>query len=579
MIRKITAGWSLFTKFLCTLLIVLAIPVCALGITSYSRSSRLLQTQVNELIGQIVDEVNNDIDTIVMDYDYLLIRLLSQPEVFEFLRTEPDDYLSRLGFVTWFETSVANDFFLKNPYAYDIEILGKNGITYSSAGTFVRESYQFYDKVMPEDGTLSIFRLNQDNRKLISLSRRIFDGGRCVGIMVLNIKPQELNLIWEKVDLRGGDIFIIDHDNSILYQSEELEVYDDISSLLESESFGHDGIFTANIHGVPSLCVMKGSEATKWRTLICLDKKAALMPLGSFRNFLLVSVFVFLLFSLFAGNFFIRRILRPLDRLKTNMKQVGSGNWKEFSNIETQDEIGELMRGYNRMVEEIQTLLKQVQEKEREQYIGCILRQKAELQAMQSQINPHFLYNTLGTINAYAIADSKENVQRIVDSLSKMFRYATNSPLQSVAVRDEQNHVKEYLTIQALRLVQMPEIIWDIDRYMDWPMLRLTLQPVIENCFKHGFKDGVTPESRIVIQAKAEKKYFTISVTDNGAGPETVLNDHRISEDETGESIGLSNVNRRLMIVYGSEYGVFISGRPGDGLVCNLVMPSPYKQP
>lgn len=164
-------------------------------------------------------------------------------------------------------------------------------------------------------------------------------------------------------------------------------------------------------------------------------------------------------------------------------------------------------------------------------------------------------------------------MQCIVDRLSKMFRYATCSPMQAVKVRDELRHVRDYLEIQELRLLKQADIIWDIEEnYLEYPMLRLTLQPLVENVFKHGFKRGIEEDSRLIIRAWVRGEEFILSVKDNGVGPEREYDNERIRSSEKN-SIGLVNVNRRMMIIFGDSYGVYLSGKPGQGAECSLVMP------
>lgn len=121
----------------------------------------------------------------------------------------------------------------------------------------------------------------------------------------------------------------------------------------------------------------------------------------------------------------------------------------------------------------------------------------------------------------------------IVDRLSKMFRYATCSPMQAVKVRDELRHVRDYLEIQELRLLKQADIIWDIEEnYLEYPMLRLILQPLVENVFKHGFKRGIEEDSRLIIRVWVRGEEFILSVKDNGVGPEREYDNERIRSSE-----------------------------------------------
>lgn len=579
MIGRLTRRWSLITKFLLTLIIIVIVPIIILGIASYVRSADLLEQQMNEMLIQVADEVNHSIDAIVEDYDYLLVRMLGNKEVRDFVMTEPEDYLSRLEFMSWLETNISTDFFLKNPYALNMEICGKNGVVYSSAGSRVVKNYDFYDKIMPGDGSLSIFRLSREDGEMIALCRRMFDRNESIGIITLNIKAHEMNRIWNNVNMRNANIFIVGQDGSILYKPEGFDKTGELEAIRTLVQTEHGDSFIADIFGTSSFCVLRRSEVTGFSMLICLDRTLSLAPVNSFKQFVIGIILVMILFSVATGNFFICLILRPIRNLRDNMKQMAEGNWVRFQNIESEDEIGELMRGYNRTVSEIEHLIEQIQEKEKQQYLDYIRRQNAEMQALQSQINPHFLYNTLGTINAYAMADSMDNVQIIVDKLGRMFRYATRNALQPVCFADEIQHAGDYLTIQSLRVKCMPTVIWETEDVLKQPTLPLILQPLIENVFKHGFREGIMADSQIRISASLDQDYFIIRVKDNGIGPTEAAEDVRIPEQFEGNGIGLANVSRRIQITYGEQYGVFMSGKPGAGAEFRLIMPGKHIGP
>ena len=202
-------------------------------------------------------------------------------------------------------------------------------------------------------------------------------------------------------------------------------------------------------------------------------------------------------------------------------------------------------------------------------------RSRAEMKALQTQINPHFLYNTLGAINMYSVMEDAEAVSNITDALSKMFRYAVQNPLVPVRITEEIEHVKNYLKIQQYRQGKMPELEINIEEAEDAAMLRLCLQPIVENIFKHAFADGVKPGHFIRIRAFREGEKLLVDVTDNGRGPSIDVEDMEYVTDgeQNGRGIGLSNVHRRLKLAYGKSYGLRISGRAGKGMTIRLCQP------
>ena len=197
------------------------------------------------------------------------------------------------------------------------------------------------------------------------------------------------------------------------------------------------------------------------------------------------------------------------------------------------------------------------------------------MKALQTQINPHFLYNTLGAINMYSVMEDTEAVQNITEALSKMFRYAVQNPLVPVKIGEEIEHVENYLKIQGYRQGSMPNLDISIEEAGDAAMLRLCLQPIVENIFKHAFTEGIKPEHFIRIHAFREGDRLLVDVTDNGRGPSMDVEDMEYVTDgeHNGRGIGLSNVHRRLQLAYGNVYGLRISGKVGKGMTIRICQP------
>ncbi|HHY22834.1 MAG TPA: histidine kinase [Clostridiaceae bacterium] len=253
------------------------------------------------------------------------------------------------------------------------------------------------------------------------------------------------------------------------------------------------------------------------------------------------------------------------------MSKTGDGKWYSYQEKIPNDEIGYLITNYNNMVNRMSELINEVYLTELDKKKEELARQKAEFQAMQAQINPHFLYNTLDAVNSYTLLNKKDSVSSIVDSLADMFRYAVKSPLELVKLKDEQNNVSNYLTIQKYRLGAIPEIIWEIDAYRENQILRLTLQPIIENCFKHAFIDGIEPYHKIRISANSINDEFYLTVEDNGIGTSFEINNFKFDSDQQG--IGLPNVSKRIQLIFGTDYGLTISSKPECGTIVSIKIP------
>jgi len=582
--KLFSARKSLFQEFVITFGIIIFLPMVVIGSVSYFKGVQQLETEVEELLQQIVADVSSSIDKVVSDYDFLSLHVVTTREVKQFLELRPDEYYKKLEFINVIERDVAKDFFLKNPYIEGFKIIGDSGIYYSTEAIEMPQNAENYVDKMPPDVSMKIFTSNQNDNSIakdslkITLVRRIFAKGisKARGFFILNFRAEQLNEIWKKVDLKGGYIWIIDSDGKIVYHPDANLLGNEAWSLVEKEQFnGQKGYFKTSIDGKKQICVYNTSERTGWKIIANVPIKKVSEPIAKMRNTVAYSIIIAYLLSMFMGYLFIRSILKPMKTLQKNMKEVGKGYWNKIEGKLPEDETGDLMKGFNSMVDKISELIEQVYEAELNQRKVELATKKAELQALQTQINPHFLYNTLSAISSYAMVDEKIPMQEMMDALSNMFRYAVRNPLEPVRVSDEIKHVKDYLLIQKYRLRLMPQIEWNMSKFFDYQMLRLTLQPIVENVFKHGFPQGIEEYHKICICSYRVDEMLVVDVSDNGVGPTWDINDTEFIPNERGGKggIGLSNVHRRLKLAYGDKYGLKISGKQGEGMTIKMFMP------
>lgn len=236
-----------------------------------------------------------------------------------------------------------------------------------------------------------------------------------------------------------------------------------------------------------------------------------------------------------------KRISKPIIEMRVLMKEVERGNLKVFLNNSTNDEIGELSRGFNDMVHELNMLIEQDYKKE-------LLVQKAEFKALKSQVNPHFLYNSLGLINWLARLGESESVIETTDALAEFFRYNVNTIEDIATVEKEFEQIKSYLIIQNYRYKDSLAININIEEGIKkYSILKLMLQPLVENAIIHGLEEKVG-QGLLIINGFEEGDNLCFQIKDNGVG----LNNSK----KKGEGVGIDNVNKRIKLFYGEDYGI-----------------------
>lgn len=253
-------------------------------------------------------------------------------------------------------------------------------------------------------------------------------------------------------------------------------------------------------------------------------------------------------------------------------KKVEQGDFKTRLEITLYDEIGQIGEALNEMSSELNEYVDRV-------YNAEVQRKNAEMNALQTQINPHFLYNTLESIKAKVVINNDEETARMITILGNMFRWISRTGEKVIPLDEELEYIKNYMELQSYRYDMQMEICQDVpDELLDCLVPKLILQPVVENVIKHAL-DRDAREKIFGITVNDEDSEIVITVYDNGNGIEAAklheIN-RKLSEwtdQDDFESIGLQNVNQRIKLMYGNDYGVQIKSMKGFGTAVKIKLP------
>lgn len=266
-----------------------------------------------------------------------------------------------------------------------------------------------------------------------------------------------------------------------------------------------------------------------------------------------------------------RNITRSLDILMGTIQRIKNGDTKLRAEISNRDEVGELGKNFNEMLDQMEEL------KEKEYQAKQLLTQ-AEYKALQAQINPHFLYNTLDTMSSIAEVKNCPEVSMLSQSLSSLFRYSLNMKEPFSTVAKEIMHLKNYTQVMSIRMHDNIHYVFDVDERSRRDLIpRISLQPLVENAINHGLRNK-RGDKEIRIETKVKEDKLHICVADNGVGMDVTeinesLRKNEISLVEQGTSIGLHNINARLKILYGEQYGIYIESKIGEGTQVHMTLP------
>ncbi|QJD87064.1 cache domain-containing sensor histidine kinase [Cohnella herbarum] len=402
-------------------------------------------------------------------------------------------------------------------------------------------------------------------REIRSFSNTNFDL-QFLGTLVIRVNIAK---IAQQYSAAEGDLILFSG-GEVIYPKEPL--FD--VGVVREELQAQKGYFTRKIESHTYFISYTKSTNTGW-TYLNITPFNQIFERVIFIKELVVIVFI-AIFALviFLGIRFARSLTRPIDGLITRMKMAEKGNFAG-AHLQTaddtpmaMDEMGLLHRTFRLMVERINTLIT-------ENYANQLLIKETEFKALQAQINPHFLYNTLESINWIAKVNKQAQISNMVESLGFLLRNSINMKEEILTLGEELEVVRSYVTIQKYRFDERLDFKLDVpDELLSRKLPKLTLQPLLENAIQYALEPTIGT-SRIVVRAELSEEGLFIVVEDDGPGmPQDTLIQLRSGEMEAkGKGIGLINIDERIKIAFGEQYGVRIDSAPEQGTRVIIALP------
>lgn len=340
---------------------------------------------------------------------------------------------------------------------------------------------------------------------------------------------------------------------------------------------GHEGYTFETVNGSRQFIAYQYSEGRHWLYVIAIEYNHIFQNIIVLRNTLVIALAALLLLALFVTNRLIASITQPLDLLVAYMQQSEPPGAQPLHNqklAERGDEIGYLYRNFSLLVSRIDRYVS-------ENYKKRLLLKDYQYRSLQSQINPHFLYNTLDSINWLAKRSRQKDISTMVEALSHLMRYSiSKNDGSTITLRQEIDIVKDYIDIQSIRFGEELQFELDVeDDLYFYTLPRLTIQPIVENCMNYAV--GATDHTCVVrVEAHGEDNRIRLCVSDNGPGlsPEDFEKIASFKTSPHGLGIGLKNINERIKLCFGEEYGMSFENNPGGGLKVILTIPKVVKE-
>lgn len=579
---------SLRTRMLLSNIVVALIPFLMFSIVSGSIFLDHAQKTAEEHSVQLIHQVSNSMDVYVETIEKMVnyIQLELQDTPFFTMETEgapgwesETDYIrSVLENVANSHREVAGIFI-----ATKEDLYVSTGMSRISRDPFQNERWYREASENPEEiqlisvvtGRNIVTNRSYSIDDVFSLAKAVQDPetGEVLGVILLDIRHDIIQSSINGVTIgEKGFVFVMDQEDNIVYTPVNGIVYRVNPKWVKAME-----PMSVQIQGGSYQIRSELSPYTGWRTVGVFSMDEVMSSVNTIVYILFTCVIISLVLVVIVSFKFSRTLTNPIFKLKRLMKQAESGDLTVRFNFQHNDEIGELGQSFNHMIARIDQLIQMV-------YVEQENKRTAEMKSLQEQIKPHFLYNTLDTISWMARDYDAEDIVRLVDALTNMFRIGLSHGKDIITVKEEITHVSNYLYIQKIRYKDKLNYVIHVDESLyAIEVPKLILQPLVENAIYHGVK-AKRGGGTITITGVPEGENLVFTVQDNGAGmPQEKVEElnRRMSErsvlDEQ-KSFGLFYIRERIQLCYGTGYGVHVESALGEGTRVTITLPL-YQKP
>lgn len=559
--------FSLRYKIIIVSLILIILPLLTVSTVSYFKSSEIILDKIGSSKLQTLNQVAQNIDYINSDIHNTSLYLIQNKILRDYLKLDKTDSkeLKRKKEIKAFQELMY--LISAKDYVHSIHIQGVNSLSINTGQAEEIFEVGVYDTLAALKGKGiwiydNLKRFNKSKLESFSFLRQINDLNninRKLGWMRINISKNKIeDLYISAANDTGEKTYLINSKGKLLSNKPEDKLFSQ-NNLLNPEVFKNkNGFYLKEIKGEKNLVTFTNLSINDFKLLNIIPLRELNKDIGIIKKVTIYGIIIAVIISLLLALLFYYHILHPLEEIRGVMRKVEKGNFDIQLDESGNDEMALISKSFNKMSARLQELIQKV-------YLFKIKEKEAELKALQAQINPHFLYNTLDTIYWTSRMEKAFSTSKLIQALAKLFRLSISQGGEKISLSKEIEHLKSYLTIQAERYEEMIDFKFKVDEdLLNAKVIKLVLQPIVENSIVHGIEAKGEP-GYVKIDIYREGKYLIYRVEDNGAG--TDQNEIRKlleSETETA-SIGLKNVNERLKLFFGEACGLEFYSKPKVG--------------
>lgn len=576
---------SIQSRIAGTFVLLVLLTALLLIFISYRLSESAVRETAESYTAELINQVNANIQTYITGMKDISLTAMNNPDVREYLAyaqsLSPKDLSALESKISEYFHSIL----VSRKDITSVNIFGYNG-TFISDRRGVQlnpnsppAEQPWYQQAQKAAGQAVISSshvqpvIKDEYQWVVSLSRELrgIDRSQGLGILLIDLNFKVINDMLNQLDLGNrGYVFVVDREGNIVYHPQQQLLYsnlktEQIERVLQEPSGG----FVTKEDGISRIYTVKDS-GFGWKIVGVFYENALVENKKKMKLSFAVAGLFCLGVGVMVSYLISRNLTRPIKRLQENMNEVEKGNFDIRVPVGHSKEISSLARSFNLMMMKIKELMNQI-------VVEQEFKRKSELNALQAQINPHFLYNTLDSIIWMAEGKKHDEVILMTSALAKLFRASLSKGQELIPIATEIEHITSYLKIQQMRYQDKIEFTVHIDsslkRYMT---LKVLLQPLVENAIYHGVKNK-QGRGMIHIHGARIGQDIELRVIDDGIGMDeetirTILDPSDAHTNKVG--VGIANVHQRIQLYFGSKYGLSYKSILHEGTTAIVTIPA-----
>ncbi|WP_339290721.1 sensor histidine kinase [Paenibacillus sp. FSL E2-0201] len=565
-------------KILFAIILLVFIPVILMGIVTYVNFSNAMEKKSSNFYWVSLLETDRKLKFAFSEISSITNSAITQPVI--------QQSLKQTNFVlTYDRKQELNNLLINHPMITSFSLYSKDRLLYqyNAPMSFEEMKRQSWFSTMESAEGRPVWSGPGENGSALSghpvlvQARVIKDyySLEDIGYLVVNVKPDLLDQIfWEAATLKKGDILLVNKLGNIVFNKSGEHIGQRTEfPFLENDYAKEQNYYIDNYQGEKSLITFLPSHNKDWYLAAITPMNLISSESISIRNIAIILSTVSLLSAILFDRYFVRRLVYSINSAVNGMKRVKQGIFTPITTrYRADDESDFLIDGFNRMSTQINELIVQVQTEQGR-------KKEAEMKALMAQINPHFIYNSLESINSMAVLQGNKDISKMVISLGKLLRISISQNQELIPLQMEFEHVRHYLDIQKFRFEDKFSYIINLPEGLRTFMTqKLIVQPIVENALYHAIEPMEDP-GIIEITAYEMGTDMIIIVKDNGPGFDLAKMMNLWAKEGGGQKkysdsgVGLKNVHERLNIRFGSPYGLLVCSSPGFGSTIRIRIP------